>query len=424
MQGKTTSPGFTFFLLSFVAGCASFALLVWGFLIPDWRANNRYVAGTCVVLDRRLTDSIGKFPGEGDGATITYHPEIKIRYEVDGRNHEAWTYDGIAMFYPDKAQMQAIVDGFQVGASYPCWFDPRSPEKAILVRGHAWAPYFLLVVPVAFVTAGIVGMGHARRSRARLRTNAHGRWRPTPARRRLDADRPDVHFLKLSDSPGTALLFRLPTSTTPGRNALVGLLFALVWNCASVSALTSAIGGRLGWAWGKPTPWPMEIVFVLAALAGLAIMIYFIYFAVAELLVAIAVEPTTVEISRHPLAQGGHCAVFVSQGVRRTLTMNHLRVNCVCEQATTRGEGDDKTTRTSHLYDQEIFAREQFELRPGLPFEARATLRLPGDARPSFVTADEKVSWKLVVKGDIARWPDFERDFPFVVESGRVGRHQ
>jgi hypothetical protein len=131
------------------------------FLLLDWRANNRYLPNTCVVLDRRLASQRSEPVPDAGGGGTAYHPEIKIRYKVDGREYEVWTYDAIPMFYPDQAAQQAIVDGFQVGAICPCWYDPDRPDKAILVRGHLWAPYVLLVVPIGFLLVGVMGIRHS-----------------------------------------------------------------------------------------------------------------------------------------------------------------------------------------------------------------------------------------------------------------------
>jgi hypothetical protein len=170
MESKNSGCSFVLFGSCLLMGCATLVMLVWGFLRLDWRVNNRYLQGSCVVLDKRLADSDGRFPNVGHEGTppkISYHPEIKIRYEVGGRTYEVWTYDAIAMFDTDKDRMQAIVDSFQVGATYPCWYDPDRPEKGILVRGHAWMPYFLLVVPVVFLTIGGAGIRHGWKNRGR-----------------------------------------------------------------------------------------------------------------------------------------------------------------------------------------------------------------------------------------------------------------
>ena len=129
--------------LVFLAGCGILLVLVLGFLLPDWRSNNRYIASSGVVLEKRvhsqLFDVAGP-KGQGVRQQESYRPEVKIRYEVKGRKFETWSYDETGMYSPDRAAQQAIADSFQVGATYPCWYDPDRPERVVLVRGHLWAP--------------------------------------------------------------------------------------------------------------------------------------------------------------------------------------------------------------------------------------------------------------------------------------------
>ena len=170
MGGRKPGCGFVSFGLFFAAGCGGLVMLVGAFLLTDWRANYRYQRNSCVVLDRRLqVQDVNIGPGVHGP---TYHPEIRILYEVDGRKYELWTYDAVPTWGPDKGGQQAIVDSFQVGKTYPCWYDPDRPEKAILVRGHAWVPFLLLFVPLAFMTVGAIGMyncaGEPREDRTRF----------------------------------------------------------------------------------------------------------------------------------------------------------------------------------------------------------------------------------------------------------------
>jgi hypothetical protein len=96
-----------------------------------------------------------------------YKPEIKIQYEVGGRKYEVWTNAAIGGFSPDRAAQQAIVDSYRVGATYPCWYDPDRPETAILVRGHAWDAYVVLVVPIVFLVFGGAGIRHLWKNRGK-----------------------------------------------------------------------------------------------------------------------------------------------------------------------------------------------------------------------------------------------------------------
>jgi hypothetical protein len=420
MRSENTGCGCAFFGLCFLMGCASLVMLVWGFLLTDWRANNLYVPSSCVVLDRRLATSSGAMHDPELGQSRpTYHPEIKIRYEVGGRKFEIWTYDAIFMFYPDQTAQQAIVDSFQVGATYPCWYDPDHPEKAILVRGHTWASYILLVVPVGFLSIGGVGLRRwwKDRGKAAHQLGLERRLRAGGGVLEVDSKRASVPALDLSRSPGSTLPFRLPSSTRPARTLLGCLFGTLFLNGIAAPGVVIVIASRLGLGWAKPgPPWLIELVIIVFALAGLAAVFIFIYVAFAQLLIAIGVGPTTLEISHHPLEPGMQFAVFLAQRARRAMEMNSLRLACVCEEEATRRDSDGARTEKRQVYDEEILALDQFVLRPGSPLEAHAEFRLPRGAMHSFLAARNQVRWKLVVRGDIAGWPNFEREFPIVVQ--------
>ena len=147
------------------AGGVILLVLVAFFLIPDWRVNNRYVEASCVVLDRRVESrsmDVAAPKGQEVKHQDVYRPEIQVRYEVKGRKFETWCYHGGVMFSPDRAAQQAIAESFQVGMTYPCWYDPDRPEQVILVRGHNWGAYIFLIVTLGFMAIGVAGMWMAR----------------------------------------------------------------------------------------------------------------------------------------------------------------------------------------------------------------------------------------------------------------------
>jgi hypothetical protein len=225
-----------------------------------------------------------------------------------------------------------------------------------------------------------------------------------------------VPALALAPSDDGTLPYRLPCSSRPARSVLGCLFFTLFCNAVAVPPLAFVIAGRLGANWAKPgPPWPFQIVIALFALGGLACIVFFIYFAIAELLVAIAIGPTTVELSHHPLHPGAPIEVVLAQKTRRTIKMNSVRLLCVCEEQATKRDGNDVKTETRRVYEEEVFAREQFELRPNMPFEAKTDLHIPPGAMHSFLAPHNQVRWRLVVRGDVAGWPNFEREFPIVV---------
>ena len=128
---------FTISTLMFFAAIGGVIMIVWGWLIPDWRANNRYVADTCLVLDKKLDETTMEVVDPRGGQKrqeTSYCPQIKIRYEVAGRKYEALDLRGDQDRLSRPGRQQTVIDNFQVGGTYPCWYDPDSPDKVVLVR--------------------------------------------------------------------------------------------------------------------------------------------------------------------------------------------------------------------------------------------------------------------------------------------------
>jgi hypothetical protein len=144
----------------FLAGALGLVVLVAAFVLPNWRANHRYLPATCQVLDKRLGSNRFDAPGpggQGKRPKEAYRPEIHFRYEVNGRVFETWGYDATGIYSDNRAAQQALVDSFRVGSTYPCWYDPDSPEKAVLVRGQGSLAYVLLILPLAALAVGGLG---------------------------------------------------------------------------------------------------------------------------------------------------------------------------------------------------------------------------------------------------------------------------
>jgi hypothetical protein len=144
-------------------------------------------------------------------------------------------------------------------------------------------------------------------------------------------------------------------------------------------------------------------------LIGLALIVTFIH----RLLVATGVGPTLAEISSHPLYSGERCRVFISQSGK--LTMNSLRVFLVSEEEATYQEGTATRTESRRVFEQELFKQERFQIEKERPYETEFDLQLPAGAMHSFEASYNKIRWKLVVRGDVAGWPNYERNFPVVV---------
>jgi hypothetical protein len=142
---------------------------------------------------------------------------------------------------------------------------------------------------------------------------------------------------------------------------------------------------------------------------GVALVAYLVRLA----LVATGIGPTWIEIAHHPLLPGRSCEALLSQAGR--LKMNSLELWLACEEMATYRQGTDTRTETKRVFEERCFVREGIQIDPGLPFESRCQICVPVGSMHSFQSNHNQVSWKLVVKGSVQGWPDYERVFQIVV---------
>ena len=173
-QGCAAPPGRrllgAYFSLFLVGGCCFLVVIAWADVLLPWRVNHHYRETPCVALDRRVDQRA--FPGGDGGVSLGYRPEILIQYAVAGKTYRTWAYDSPpgrrVRHYGGRADAQVALDGFAVGQSYRCWYDPDEPGEAVLVRGyrHLW----WLCFPWPFILLGGLGLiwlRHTRNARSR-----------------------------------------------------------------------------------------------------------------------------------------------------------------------------------------------------------------------------------------------------------------
>lgn len=400
-----------FFAVLFLLGCAGLVVLLATLVVPEYRANHVFVETPCVVRDKQL--------GRQDTADgPRFRPEIRIEYQVAGETYVVRTYDIRQGYTADQEEAQAILDRFVVGQHYPCWYDPDEPTVAVLVRGYSWWFWLTFLVPVSFVVTGGAGLAYAawtwgksaeRRAAPGFRSAPlpRGKGRPSP-----QSEYPAIPSpANITNSPGTELAFRLPLAGSPSFRLVVWLLVALGWNGIVSIFAAWAIGEHLA---GRPD-WMLTGFTIPFALAGVGLIVFFL----RQLVLATWIGPTLVEISDQPLRPGRRYEVFLSQAGR--LRMNSLEVLFVCEEEATYRHGTNTRTETVRVFQQPVFRQEDFQLVHGVPFEVRFPLEVPAEAMHSFQSENNEVNWKLIVVGDVAGWPSFQRSFPVIVYPAAVG---
>ena len=118
-------------------------------ILPDKEVRDNYIQTSCVVLAKKLSQK---------GHILhRYRADFLISYEVNTKPLQAWaTGNGLDhAFFRDRGEQEDALSQFEVGNNYPCWYNPVTPQLAVLVLRHDWASTLPLAVPtiVSLVTA-------------------------------------------------------------------------------------------------------------------------------------------------------------------------------------------------------------------------------------------------------------------------------
>lgn len=397
-----------FSLIFLAGGIFFFYWLLTDIVLPEWKARYRFVEHTCQILDTRIQSDVA------DNVT-RYWPEILIQYEVEGESLESWTYQLSPDYANERQESEEILKRFEVGKESPCWVDPNDSTRAVLVRSFRWWLWLILLLPGSFIVIGGGGVLYAL-----LHSSTSAERRAALAKKAADLDlfegadssgdeHPNVPDCShLTDSPGTVLAYRLPVDVSPGWKLLGILVMAVIWN-----GIVGVIGFNvIGKVLDGNKQWTPVLMLIPFALIGIGILVMF----VRQLLIVSGIGTTRVEISNHPLVPGREYEVFLSQAGR--IRINSLKVLLVCEEEATYQQGTDTRTATETVYREMVLEQTEFEIERGREFEDRCTVRLPDAAMHSFKSDHNEIRWSLVVQGEVARWPDYERRFPLVVHPG------
>ena len=129
----------------------------------------RYQSGQCTITARQLQHEVSISTGTTSTGSTTstktdvYAPNFEYTVHIpDGRSYAASGYDGSDNYTADRAGQQAIVDSYNIGQSYQCWYNPANPTQAILVRHPDWTIILIgggfLLLGGLFATIGIRGL--------------------------------------------------------------------------------------------------------------------------------------------------------------------------------------------------------------------------------------------------------------------------
>ena len=118
---------------------------------PEYRVNQEFEQTEGRIIDKRLIVT-------QDRTGTVYRPEFHVNYEVNGRTYDVWTYNITGESTSGRASNEEILNRYEIGSSYPCWYDPVEPQVAVLVRGYSTFGFILAGFGLLVTLIGLVSM--------------------------------------------------------------------------------------------------------------------------------------------------------------------------------------------------------------------------------------------------------------------------
>jgi len=352
----------------------------------DFRCFTQYQPATCKILGKRMLTSSGK-----NGTT--YRPEFTFEFvDEHGRKIEARGYDNWDVYSSGYSGKKKVLDSYQVGQTCECWYDPKDPGRAVLVRRVSWM-YLFALIPFLFVLVGAAIVRHSLRSGGRGASPESRAFKERGFKKGKKEEKP------LTTRPGRVLALALSpeNANEPGIGCLI------------FAAVLAASGVVVYMEWAKSL-WGLALALFVLGLIGTVITIM-------SLANRRRLRKVQVEVNAAKLIPGQKLECWVS--ISGQTEMNSLTIRLVCEERATYRQGTSTRVDKRKVVDEQLAEETTIKIDPLEPFELRGATRVPEDAMHTFKADRNEIAWFLQVDCDIPRWPDSHYSYPLKVAARR-----
>jgi hypothetical protein len=128
--------------IAFLA-CLAVMPLCASIVVKDIRKFTSYEKTACTIVDKTIRRSTGS---TGRTKSRIYDPLVSVRYNVKGK--EILSAGFLVRGSGREKSAEKRLARYDIGKSYPCWFDPEDPPEFVLKRGFSWGWYLLFLGPL------------------------------------------------------------------------------------------------------------------------------------------------------------------------------------------------------------------------------------------------------------------------------------
>jgi len=370
----------------FVFACIGVGLVYPMVIRPIWNTIDaeRWVAVPCRIVAAEVESH-----SDSDGTT--YSVEITYEYQYEGRSYQSDRYDFIGGSSSGYKGKERIVERYKTAANPQCFVNPKNPAEAVLKRGWHWGLLFALF-PLPFLAVGMGGLYFARRRTKTSRKAGAAKWLPK------GQSQPSMTMLHGWDRE--ALPVTLKSKSRWARLA-GSIIFAAFWNGIVSVFVMIAIKG---WQSGEGD-WFLTLFMIPFVAIGIVLIgsIFYYFLALFNPRATVTLSSATV-----PLGGGGELQ-WQFGGLTGRIRKLMLALRGMEEATSQRGKNSH--TERHLIYHAELFSTEN-DLE--VPY-GRVDFTVPGEMMHSFEARNNKVIWKIEMRGKINIWPDIHEEYKITV---------
>jgi hypothetical protein len=224
----------------------------------------------------------------------------------------------------------------------------------------------------------------------------------------VGGDWPTVPQAPHSVERATTLAVRLAPGPNPAACAAGCLVpLAMGWLIFLVPYVVKVIQGHVQ---GQPD-WQRTFLLIPFILGGIALIGAAFFFA-GQLIALLIAGPVVMEISANPLTAGGRYDLWIAQQGKVPVRQVHLRL--ICEESATYRQGTSTATSTRQVFTQDVLHPQTSSPDTSLVGGVRCPLEVPPDVMHSFAAANNKITWKLELRGRVGSLR-LRLNFPVIV---------
>jgi len=128
----------------------------WGWnVLGDAKASTSWPSVDGSVISSKVErERTSRRSGGRRRTSTTYGAEVRYRYSVDGNEYSSDKVSFGDYSSSNRARAQGIVDRYPVGKTVQVYYDPNTPETAVLESGTSWSCYLPIGLGIIFTIVG------------------------------------------------------------------------------------------------------------------------------------------------------------------------------------------------------------------------------------------------------------------------------